>query len=238
MTRATGRTCLTLAAAALVASGCFKLARTSPPVEQYVLGGASTAAIAAPTAATSDTVGLSLGLRRLDLAPYLSTLAIVVRRADNEIVTTGFHRWAENPNAGLNRAVSGYLAVAPGIRAVDVAPWPIRSEHDYLVQLHVTRLEGVAPAEGRALTGAAHLAARWEIIRPSDGAMVARGTSDHRATDWRINDYAGLVARLDQGLVVLARDVVACLARLGPVMPADSVVADAERSAALECVAR
>lgn len=238
MTRTTGRTFLTLAAAALAASGCFKLARTSPPVEQYVLGGASTAALAAGTSATRDSVGLSLGLRRLDLAPYLSTLAIVVRRADNEIVTTGFHRWAENPNAGLNRAVSGYLALAPGIRAVDVAPWPIRSEHDYLVQLHVTRLEGVDAASARALTGEAHLVARWEIIRPSDGAMVARGLTDHRVTDWRIEDYAGLVARLDQGLVVLARDVVACLARLGPVVPPDSTVAQVERSPALECVAR
>jgi uncharacterized lipoprotein YmbA len=194
MTRVTGRTLLTLAAAALVAPGCFKLARTSPPVEQYVLGGADASSTASESAATRDAVGLSIGLRRLDLAPYLATLAIVMRRADNEIVTTGFHRWAENPSAGLSRAVSGYLAVAPGIRAVDLAPWPVRSEHDYIVQLHVSRLEGVAPGTTRAMTGEAQLVVRWEITRPSDGAMVARGTTDHRATDWRINDYAGLVA--------------------------------------------
>ncbi|MEX2181578.1 MAG: ABC-type transport auxiliary lipoprotein family protein [Gemmatimonadaceae bacterium] len=233
MTRAPGRTSLSLAMAALVVTGCFKLSRTSPPVERYVLGGA----VAAPDESLQrDSAGLSIGLRRLDLAPYLSTLAIVVRRADNEIITTGFHRWAESPSAGLNRAVSGYLAVSPGIRAVDVAPWPVRAEHDYLVQLHVSRLEGVAAGGAAARTGESHLLARWEIIRPGDGALVARGATDYRSPDWVLTDYAGLVSRLDRGLVVLAKDLVACLARLGPAVPADSVAGPAAPT--LECAAR
>jgi uncharacterized lipoprotein YmbA len=235
MNRTAGRTILAVAAATFVATGCFRLARTSPPVERYVLGGAR---ITWTDERPRDSVALSIGVRRLDLAPYLATLAIVVRRADNEIITTGFHRWAESPGAGLNRAVSGYLAVAPLIRSVDVAPWPVRSEHDYLVQLHVTRLEGVTPAEAGATTGEAHFMARWEIQRPSDGALVARGATDHRAADWVINDYAGLVTRIDRGLVVLAQELVACLARLGPPAPADSVVDLEARPPALECVAR
>lgn len=235
MNRATGRTWLSLATVALVAMGCFKLARTSPPVERYVFGGATASS---EDAATRDSAGLSIGLRRLDLAPYLATLAIVVRRADNEIVTTGFHRWAESPNDGLNRAVSGYLAVAPAIRLVDVAPWPVRSEHDYLVQLHVTRLEGVAPGSGGARRGEAHLLARWEIIRPRDGALVARGVTDYRARDWVVDDYAGLVTRLDRGLVELAKELVTCLTRLGPAAPADSAVSTTERAPTMECVTR
>jgi len=235
MNRATGRNILCLVTASLVATGCFKLARTSPPVERYVLGGAR----AAPgEGALRDSTGLSIGLRRLDLAPYLATLAIVVRRADNEIVTTGFHRWAESPGASLSRAVSGYLAVAPAIRAVDVAPWPVRSPHDYLVQLHVTRLEGVAPGGGGARTGEAHLLASWEVVRPHDGALLARGVTDYRARDWVVDDYAGLVTRLDRGLVELARELVACLARLGPLAPADSAVGEVDRRATMECVAR
>lgn len=234
MTRTTGRPILALVAVALVATGCFKLARTSPPVERYVLGGAH------PTWEAErppDSLALSIGLRRLELAPYLATLAIVVRRADNEIISSGFHRWAESPAAGLNRAVSGYLAVAPGIRSVDVAPWPVRSEHDYLVQLHVTRMEGVATA---AATGEAHLMARWEILRPSDGALVARGATDHHGTGWVVSDYAGLVTRIDGGLVILARELVACLARLGPPAPepTDSVVTPDARAPVMECVAR
>lgn len=233
MSQTTGMRYLCLATAALVATGCFKLARTSPVVEQYVLGGAK----AWGDAPQTDSSGLSIGLRRLDLAPYLATLAIVVRRADNEILTTGFHRWAEGPSAGLNRAVSGYLAMAPGVRSVDVAPWPVRSQHDYLLQLHVMRLEGVAPGDPNARMGEAHVRARWEIIRPVDGALVARGTTDHRATDWVVGDYAGLVARLDRGLVLIAQDVVACLTRVGPPVRADSVSAASDGPMALECVA-
>jgi uncharacterized lipoprotein YmbA len=184
-----------------------------------------------------DSAGLSIGLRRLDLAPYLATLAIVVRRADNEIVTTGFHRWAEGPSAGLNRAVSGYLAVSAGIRAVDVAPWPVRAEHDYIVQLHVSRFEGVAPGGATARRGEAHLLARWEIIRPNDGVLVARGASDYRSTDWSVHDYADLVTRLDRGLVLLAQELVACLTRLGPAAPGDSVVGGAA-APTMECAAR
>ena len=238
-------TAFVLALTLLVATGCFKLARTSPPVERYVLGGASlVSADGALQESTSreatlrDSGDISLGLRRLELAPYLATLAIVVRRADIEIVTSGFHRWAEGPSAGLNRAVSGYLALTPGIRSVDVAPWPVRSSHDFIVQLHVARLEGVAPADHRATQGEAHLLARWEILRPSDGALLARGATDYRASGWVVGDYAGLVARLDQGLVVLTRDLVACLAQVGREPTGDRATASAVRRAPVDCVTR
>lgn len=241
MTRATIGRYVSWAVAALAAAGCFKLARTSPPVERYVLGGirpAATAVKAATAAVAADSASFSVGLRRLDLAPYLATLAIVVRRADNEIVTTGFHRWAEGPSAGLNRAVSGYLAAAPGIRSIDVAPWPVRSTHDYIVQIHVTRLEGIA-SEIDSRRGEAHLLARWEIIRPADGALIARGITDHRALDWVVDDYPGLVMRLDRGLVVLAKDLVACLVRLGPPPAAlDTATATGAREAPMGCGAR
>lgn len=237
MHRLTGSTLILVAALALSTSSCFKLARTSPPVERYVLGGAR---IAPEDSAPSDVAGLAIGLRRLDLAPYLSTLAILVRRADNEIVTTGFHRWAEGPSAGLNRAVSGYLALSPGIASVDVAPWPVRSQHDYLVQLHVLRFEGVTSASDGAREGAAQFLAKWEIIHASDGALAARGETDYRATDWVVSDYAGLVTRLDRGLVVLAQELVACLARLGP-RPTGETVADSTataRAPTIDCSTR
>jgi uncharacterized lipoprotein YmbA len=219
---------MALALVAVVATGCFKLARTSPPVERYVLGGAP---VANASVASSASGGLTLGLRRLDLAPYLSTLAIVVRRADNEIVASGFHRWAESPSAGLNRAVAGYLLAAPSVRSVDVAPWAPRSAYDYVVQLHVTRFEGVESGG----QGASHVQTRWEIIRPPDDVLVARGTTDVRASDWAVDDYAGLVARLDRGLVVLSQDIVACLGRLGSVERAGDAAGVAQP---LECGGR
>lgn len=227
---------LALVLCAVATSACFRLARESPPVERYVVGGALLTQLDTTAA---DTAELLIGLRRLDLAPYLATLAIVVRRADNQIVTTGFHRWAESPSTGLNRAMSGYIAGAPGIRTVDVAPWPVRAEHDYLVQMHVSRFEGVEPERSGAAE--AHLLARWEIVRPGDGAILARGITDYRSRDWANGDYRGLVSRLDLGLLTLSRDIVACLRELGlpTAAPVTSTVgADTERVAVRECGAR
>lgn len=229
-------TSLVLIPVAISLSGCFKLARTSPPVERYVVGGA--APLVTP-ALSNDSTDLSLGLRRLDLSPYLATLAIVVRRENNQIVTTGFHRWAESPSTGLNRAVSGYLKSAEGIRSVDVAPWPIRSEHDFLIQIHITRFEGVTL--GRVGPGEAHVLASWEIIRPDDGAILARGVTEYRSRDWVTDDYAGLVSRLDNGLLRLSRDVLSCVRLLGPATAApietDSSRATEPGRAQLECPA-
>jgi uncharacterized lipoprotein YmbA len=224
---------LAMCAAAFTLMGCFSLSRKSPPVERYVVGGMMLTQL---DTLASDSGALSIGLRRLDLAPYLSTLAIVVRRADNEIITTGFHRWAEAPSTGLNRALSGYIANDASIVSVDVAPWPVRAEHDYIVQVHMMRLEGVEP-EGLG-SAEAHMLATYEIIRPGDGSILARGVTDYRSRDWTLNDYRGLVSRLDMGLVTLSRNIVGCLRQLGPpaaVDSADSASSDERRITLIEC---
>ena len=81
MTRTTGPTARTLRVfgigALITAAGCFSLGRPTPPLEEYVLGGGARAEAAARA---RDTGGVTIGLRRLDLAPYLATTAIVVRR--------------------------------------------------------------------------------------------------------------------------------------------------------------
>ena len=199
-------------------AGCFTLSRPTTPSEVYVLGAAprSVAAVAAAAAAQAgDAGGVTIGLRRPDLTPYLATRAIVVRRG-SRIVTSGFRRWGEDPGAGVARAVAASLGAAPAIRAVDVAPWPARAKHDYLIQLHVTQLEGVAAEDVMATEGEVHVTASWEIIRAEDGRLVARGETDRREAGWKVGDYRGLVTRLDQGLAGLASDLAACIVRLGP----------------------
>ena len=207
--------------ALLTEAGCFSLARPTPPLEEYVLGAGPRPAAVAPA---RDAGGVTIGLRRLDLAPYLSTTAIVVRRG-SRIVTSGFRRWGEEPSAGIMRAVAVSLGAAPTILAVDVAPWPVQAPHDYLVQLHVSHLEGVAAEDSTATEGEVHVMASWEIIRSQDGTLVARGETDRRETGWRLGDYRGLVTRIDKGLTGLAGDLAACLVRLGPATPATDAVA-------------
>lgn len=203
----------------LLIAGCFKLSRDTPRVQYFVLGGAAPpgavagAVTSPPTGAPTapDGAGLALGLRRIDLASYLAVPAILVRRGANEVVVSEFHRWGEDLGEGINRAVAAHLASAQPVRSVDVAPWAARARHDYLVQLHVSRFEGVA--DSAATEGRSHLLAGWDIIRPLDGRVLVRGSTEALEGPWRVSDYRGLVTSLDAALAGLARDIRSCLSR-------------------------
>jgi uncharacterized lipoprotein YmbA len=207
------------AAALLVLAGCFKLSRDTPRVQYFVLNGAAPSAVASDTVtgeasgppATSPGPGVAVGLRRIDLAAYLAVPSIVLRRGTNQLVVSEFHRWGEDLGEGINRVVAARLADTPPVRAVDVAPWAARARHDYLLQLHVSRFEGVA--DSAAAEGRSHLVAGWDIIRPVDGRVLVRGSTEALEGTWRVSDYAGLVSSLDAALARLARDIGRCLAR-------------------------
>ena len=221
---------IALASALILLPGCFKLGRETQVLQQYVLGGARSAA----PASADPAGGLTVGVRRLDLAPYLASPAIITRFGEHEIVVSEFHRWAEAPGESITRAVARYLADEPAIRAVDVAPWPARAAHDYLIQLHVARFEGAAPAS--ASTGAAVLSASWEILQPQ-GNVLARGETKYSAAGWQVADYAGLVRLLDAGLSELARELNSCLQRVAALpATADSAAGAASNDvAAIDC---
>ena len=191
-------------------AGCFSLSKGAPPQQQYVLGGGSQQESGAPR----NPEGPTIGVRRLQLAPYLESNLIVVRRGPQEIRFSEFHRWAEPPEGGINRAVAAYLLAGPNFRVVDVAPWPVRQEYDYVVQLHVLRFEGVTAADPAALEGEARMLATWEIIRHKDGEVLARGTTDYRKGGWRVGDYGALVTLLDAGLRDMSAELVASLQKL------------------------
>jgi uncharacterized lipoprotein YmbA len=219
----------TIALCALFAlAGCFKLGRNPPVLQQYVLeGGGARANATAP----QRVGGTTIGVRRLDLATYLASPAIVVRRGGHEIVTSEWHRWGEDPIEGISRALASHLASAPSVAAVDVAPWAARASHDFLVQLHVGRFEGAA--DERATTGEAQMLATWEIIRPDDGAVLARGSTDYRERGWAVGDYAALVKLLDEALRNVSVDVMTCIGRLSPVSPPSAGLLEA--TAPLAC---
>lgn len=210
---------LSATAVLLVLAGCFKLSRDTPRVQFFVLSGAAPTGVAADTVAgtriaspsTPNGAGLALGLRRIDLASYLAVPSIVMRRGANEIVISQFHRWGEDLGQGINRVVATHLASAPPIRSVDVAPWAARTRHDFVVQLHVSRFEGVA--DSAATAGRGHLVAGWDIIRPLDGRVLVRGSTEALEGPWRVGDYGALVTALDAALAGVARDISSCLSR-------------------------
>ena len=198
---------------ALVVSlgGCFKLSRETPPLQRYVLGNAVPAPMAAGSTTATGRGGLTIGLRRMELASYLSTPAVMTRRGASQLVVSEFHRWGEPLDEAINRVVGAHLAVAPPVQAVDVAPWPARPQHNFIVQLRVSRFEGVA--DSSTTDGRVHVVANWDIIRPVNGAVLVRGSTDERTGSWRVGDYAGLVTGLDGALSRVARDIAACLSR-------------------------
>ncbi len=184
-------------------AGCFSLARNAPTPQHFVLGGAGPRR---DDTVSRDPDRITVGLRRLQLAPYLATPFVVVRRGSNQITFSEFQRWGEDLGVGINRAVAGYLAARAPFADIDMAPWPLGTPHDYLIQLSVSRFEGAAPEALSAVEGEAYMLATWEIIG-QDGAVLARGTSDYREPGWKIGDYGGLVALLDAGLDGLANDL-------------------------------
>jgi uncharacterized lipoprotein YmbA len=205
---------LTFLLVPLVLTGCFSLARDEPPQQYYVLGGSELQQAGDPA---ERLAGLAIGLRRPQLAGYLETPLLVVRQGPHQIRFSEFHRWGEGLGVGVNRALAGYLEAQASFEAVDLVPWPPQSRHDYLIQLHLLRFEGQVPRGSASSDGEAYMQATWEIIDPQDGVVLARGTTDYRADDWRVGDYDGLVTLLDRGLRELSDDLVAALEKLvGP----------------------
>jgi uncharacterized protein len=199
------RICLS---AVLVLSACVSLGRGAPVDQHYVLGGRLPWTSAAPARDFSD---ITIGVRRIQLAAYLETPFVLVRSGPNQVGFSEFHHWGEALGGGITRAVAGYLGDRADFRGIDVAPWPSGETYDFVVQLHMSRFEGVAPADTASSEGEVVMLASWEIIRQSDGDVITRGTTDYREAGWTVGDYAGLVTRLDAGLHLLTDELLASL---------------------------
>lgn len=207
-----------LALALLVTlAGCFKLARTSPQLTQYVLGGLPSDPA---DVSTANAESFTVGVRRLQLASYLSTPSIVVRRGPHQIATSEFHRWGEELGAGINRAIAAELARHPSIPGATVAPWPSRSMHDLVLQVHMQRFEGML--DSVASSGRVHVVATWDVIRPRDDSVLVRGIAEIRDGRWNAGDYTALVGALDAALAQVARLIGACLADIHAGRPTSS----------------
>jgi uncharacterized lipoprotein YmbA len=201
---------LALPALWLATMGCFKLSREARPLQQYVLSGSAVPVAPAIIAeGGADSAQLTLGLRRIDLAAYLAIPSIVMRRGAHEVMVSEYHRWGEDLGDGINRVVALYLTAQRPVRSVQVAPWPARTRHDFIVQLHVSRFEGTAEAE--ATQGRVHVMTTWDIIRPSDGAVLVRGISNDSTGTFGVGDYTTLVSALDAALARVAGDIGTCL---------------------------
>jgi uncharacterized protein len=200
-----------LASAITLQAACFSLGRNPPPLQHYLLGENRPAVSGTQL---RDSASLRVGIRRIQLESYLASPFLVIRHGEHEITFSEFHRWGEDLEAGISRAVSAALAARPPFPHIDVAPWPRGAEHRFLIQLHVDRFEGSVPGVPSAREGEARVRATWRIIHQTDGTVVRDGVTDFHQGGWKVGDYAGLVVMLASGLDALAADVAGALATL------------------------
>lgn len=194
----------------LALTGCFSLGRVEPPQRHYVLGAGMHPAEPATPGPAGDVTGIVIGLRQPRLAQYLESPFMVIRRGVNQIELSEFHRWGETLEQGINRTVAGYLATNEPVWRVEFAPWPPRTNLDYVIQLHVLRFEGLVSDDAAATEGEALVRATWEILRGADGVVLTRGTTEYREGGWTLEDedYDSLVSLLQEGLGVLVEELV------------------------------
>ncbi|MEO6245480.1 MAG: PqiC family protein [Opitutaceae bacterium] len=179
----------------LLASGCKILPEASlDPTRFYLLK--STAATGAASAANAGAAAVRL--RPVELADYLRTRALVVRRDDNEVDFRDFARWGEALGAGIARVLSAELAA----RGAPVATGGIKAgPADQKIELRVRVLtcEGVAD-------GAVRFHATWELH--AIGGVAARN-GDYQPTTlrWDGRNETTLAAALSEAIAGLAAEI-------------------------------
>ena len=160
--------------------------------------------VARPTSGT-----LRLGLKPVDVAPYLKKDLLVLRRGENELVYNEYARWAEPLEASIARAVRTRLLADAKTGRVFAAPFPFDQERDFDIAIGIARCEGVQLAGGGA---AARFAATLEIT--SAGAVsevVVRKTIAMPDVVWDGKDYAALARALSDDVAALGQEIAAAL---------------------------
>jgi len=150
---------------------------------------------------------LRIGLKSVDLAPYLRKPMIAVRRDANELVYDDYIRWAEPLEDGITRNVQARLLASPLVGRVFIQPFPYDQQRDFDIALNIIRCEGVK--EGRAV---ARFAAAVEITTAGENArVVARKVFTAPDASWDGRDFAALAGALSTGVAALCDDLIATL---------------------------
>jgi uncharacterized lipoprotein YmbA len=191
-----------LGAAALLLAGCSLWPKPKPdPTQFYVL--TATGSPAAPAAR-----GPAIHLRTVELASYLKTRLMIVRRGDNQIEYRDFARWGEPLELGIARVVREEL-LARGAASV-VRASPLRAvgvDYDATLVVRVLACEGGAGGE-------VFFRAAWELVTTGAPArVVARG--DFQAADlrWDGKTEGELAQQLSRAVAGLGGDIAAGMAK-------------------------
>ena len=146
-------------------------------------------------------------LRPVEVAGYLRSRPLIVRRGDNEIEFREYARWGEPLEQGIGRVLREELrargSVVPG------SPGRDSPAFDYHLTVRVLACEGTA-------AGAVDFRAVWELTKAGDKPVAAAG-GEFRAEGlrWDGKSEASLAARLSEAVAELATEIAAAVARKG-----------------------
>ena len=193
----------------LAFAGCSVLpAPRKDPTRHYVLTGPAVADVNAGVTKGA----LKVGVRAVQVAPYLDGKAMIVRRAGNEIDYRDYARWAEPLSTGINRMLVARLLASERVSRVFPQPYPFDVVRDIDVAVNVVRAEGEVKPDGAAVVS---FICAVEVTRAHEGAgsgeVILRETFAAPEIAWRDGDYAALARGLSESVAVLAERVIAAL---------------------------
>ena len=152
---------------------------------------------------------LRLGLKAVDVAPYLKKGLIVVRRGENELVYNEYARWAEPLEASIARALRARLLADAKTGRVFAYPFPFDQERDFDIAIGIVRCEGAQLRGGGA---AARFEATLEITSAGTSSeVVVRKTIALPDVVWDGKDYAALARALSDDVAALGQEIAAAL---------------------------
>lgn len=173
------------------------------PTHYYVLNGPSLTDTGAPGGK------LRLGLRPLEVAPYLRKGAIVVRLGGNELLYKDEARWGEPLEAGISRTLRAQLLTQPSVARVYTPPYPIDQDRDYDIAVTILRCEGATDNAGRSTV---KFSAQVEITSVKNpGLVVARRIFNAPDAAWDGHNYSALADSLSADIAALSTEVASSL---------------------------
>ncbi len=198
---------LSILALGMLLAGCNIIPPPSAdPTRYYVLSGPALVENATPPISGA----LKLGLRNVELAPYLRKGTLVVRTGDNEVTFPVDARWGVPLEQDIARTLRAGLMAAPTVGRVHVQPFPFEGERDFDVNVQVIRCEGAMAPGGK--NAVAKFAASIEITTTGAGPqVVARKLFVAPETAWDGKDFAQLAAQLSAAVSALGQEVAGVL---------------------------
>jgi len=187
----------------LLASSCSLPEAQADPTRFFVLS-----TPAANANANLNASAPAVHVRQVELASYIRSRPLIVRKSENEVEFREFARWGEPLEQGIARVLREELLARGAASAVAISGVRAASRpYDFELTVRVLAAEG-------GTAGDVQFRAVWELSAAGKtGAPVARGDYHAEGLKWDGKSETALVAELSKAVSGLAGEIAAGLAK-------------------------